>query len=161
MPTPTYTLIDSVTLGSSASSVTFSGISATGKGDLVCSIEALADSGTAYFLMRFNGETTGYTSVAAYGTGSTTGSLTQTSLVLSTPGATTSQAALVTTTVSDFSSTDKHKSVLSRGNNASLSVSMYASRWANTAAITTLEIYSSVSSYAAGSTFHLYQIVSE
>jgi len=41
MATPTYDLLDSTVLTSSASTVTFSGISATGKGDLVLVINAI------------------------------------------------------------------------------------------------------------------------
>tara|TARA_R110000764_G_scaffold223029_1_gene311821 strand:+ start:219 stop:710 length:492 start_codon:yes stop_codon:yes gene_type:complete len=163
MATSTYTLIDSVTLASSAASVTFSGISATGKGDLVVVINSLADAGTTNFTMRFNGATTGYTSVTAYGDGTTAASYSSSSnLDLMAFGGATTAPSLVTATVLDYSATNKHKSVLSRGDRGDKQASMSAGRWADTAAVTSLTVRTTTANnYAIGSTFHLYQLVSE
>ena len=60
MATPTYTLIDSTTLTSSASSVTFSSISATGKGDLVLVSNVIVangyEAGVAILFDSYQGE---------------------------------------------------------------------------------------------------------
>tara|TARA_R110000822_G_scaffold14484_2_gene50905 strand:+ start:960 stop:1451 length:492 start_codon:yes stop_codon:yes gene_type:complete len=163
MATPTYTLIDSTTLGSSAASVTFSSISATGKGDLVVVVNSLADAGTINFTMRFNGATTGYTAVTAYGDGGSAASFTSSSnLDLMAYGGNTTVPALVSATVLDFSSTNKHKTVLANGYRADKQASMSVGRWADTAAVTSLTIRTTTANnYAAGSTFFLYQLVSE
>jgi hypothetical protein len=158
MPTPTYTLIDSVTLTSSAASVTFSSISATGKGDLVLVINGT--NGNALYGLRFNGDSgSNYSYVQALGDGSSTISSSGTE-AFARIGYSGTNTLVNVTTVMDYSATDKHKSVLSRDNVPSASVRMIASRWANTAAITSLTAYVSAS-WNIGSTFHLYQIVSE
>jgi hypothetical protein len=74
MSTPTYTLIDSVTLGASAASVTFSSISATGKGDLVLVSNVIVANGYEAGV-RFNSDSgNNYTMVNMRGTGSSTSS---------------------------------------------------------------------------------------
>ena len=108
MATPTYTLIDSVTLTSSASSVSFTGISATGKGD------------------------------------------------------STSNFNLMKVEFQDYSATDKHKSYLIRSDESSFTTQALAGRWASTSALASLYIYGGgFTNFAIGSTFHLYQLVSE
>ena len=162
MATPTYTLIDSVTLGTSASSVTFSSISATGKGDLVLTMEFKGSGGNAYGALRFNGDTgSNYSTTFALGDGSAPGQGGGTSDKIAVFAATTTSSYLEQYQIMDYSATDKHKSLLRRGNRADYRVDMLAGRWANTAAITSIEIFALTNSYAAGSTFHLYQLVSE
>jgi hypothetical protein len=69
--------------------------------------------------------------------------------------------------IMDYSATDKHKTVLGRGNNMpDSSVTMSASRWANTAGITSILmtpdrfLQGASSAFVAGSTFALYGIAS-
>jgi len=163
MATPTYDLLASTTLTTSASSVTFSSISATGKGDLVVTINSLADSGTTNFAIRFNGTTTPYSSVIAYSDGSSAASYASSSSIdLMAFGGATTMPAIVTATVLDYSATDKHKSVLARGDRADKQASMTAGRWASTAAVTSVTIHNTTTNnYAVGSIFNLYQLVSE
>jgi hypothetical protein len=59
----------------------------------------------------------------------------------------------------DYSATDKHKTVLVRSNAASTGVEAIAQRWASTAAITSILVFPSTGSWAAGGTFSLYGIV--
>jgi hypothetical protein len=168
MPTPTYTLIDSVTLASSASSVTFSSISATGKGDLVLQMTPLATSSTGFgavAYIRFNGDTgSNYSQVSMYGTGSSSASSQST---LGYIGGEVSNNDTYQTfqkfEILDYSATDKHKSVLLRKHRLGASTTVWATavRWANTAAISSLSITASTGSFATGSTFQLFQIVSE
>ena len=158
MPTPTYTLIDSVTLGSSASSVTFSGISAAGKGDLVL-VFCGAASSTAAFRIRFNSDTTNtnYNRVYMFGNGSNALSGTQNESYVGTVGTTQSNNQIQ---IMDFSSTDKHTTYLSR-DNWDAGTRAQAARWSNTSAITSVGLELNSGTVNAGSTFHLYQIVSE
>ena len=163
MATPTYTLIDSTTLGSSASSVTFSGISATGKGDLVLVTDTITVSGAAAYYTRFNSDTgSNYSTVGMYGNGTSGVSNNTTANYFDLQGfaiASTSRS-LVLMNIQDFSATNKHKSVLTRANRPDSSVYGGAGRWSNTNAITSIAVSAS-SNFAAGSTFHLYQLVSE
>jgi hypothetical protein len=145
MPTPTYTLIDSVTLGSSASSVTFSSIDQT-YGDLVLSTQA-----NTSVLLRVNGDSgANYSFVYMYGSSGGTGSAASTGGTLANIG--TNGLA----EINDYSATDKHKTIISRYN-LSTFVEARATRWESTAAITSLLLYTG-SSFNAGSTFFLYGI---
>jgi hypothetical protein len=79
MPTPTYTPLATVTLGSSASSVTFSSIPATYR-DLILVVDGTTNA-THNVGMRFNGDTgNNYFMVTAFGNGSTTSSVTFSSI---------------------------------------------------------------------------------
>jgi hypothetical protein len=164
MPTPTYTLIDSVTLTSSASSVTFSSISAAGKGDLVIITKYLGNGGESGTRYRFNSDSgANYSYVLAQGDGSTVswGSSSSFTGVIGFATATATVAALQKLQISDYAATDKHKSVLVRSDRANQLTAMAAARWANTSAITNITIDSLGSNFAIGSTFQIYQIVSE
>jgi hypothetical protein len=68
------------------------------------------------------------------------------------------QTAFSILQIMDYSATDKHKSALTRTTHTSQSVvEALASRWANTAAITSLAV--SGGTFNVGSTFALYGIV--
>jgi len=70
MPTPTYTPLATVTLGSTAASVTFSSIPATYR-DLILIITAQRTGSPVNVGMRFNGDSgSNYSSVFMTGTGS-------------------------------------------------------------------------------------------
>ena len=169
MATPTYTLIDSVTLASSASSVTFSGISQTGKGDLVLVTNAKnTQAENSYLNLNFNGDTgSNYPVVNMRGLGSSTNSRTATGTYLNVNLDTkfsnsSTRRGLSQISIFDFSATDKHKSILIRSDVAEIGTEAIAARWASTSAITTILISMwNAGSFAIGSTFHLYQIVSE
>jgi hypothetical protein len=164
MPTPTYTPLANITLGSSASSVTFSSIPATFR-DLVL-VSSVIHTGAGGNQMRVNGDTgSNYPFVQMLGDGSATtansGTLSYfTPFTNSNPG--TTSPVLGITEFIDYSATDKHKTMLmtnsSHGTTQSPMVAKIAARWANTAAITTILIYPVSTTMAAGSTFALYGI---
>ena len=157
MPTPTYTALANITLGSSASSVTFSSIPATYR-DLVMVFNGSGPSGVP-IVLRYNNDTgANYPSVRMFNTGSSPNSDTVTPPEIGFSN--TSLVALVN--IMDYSATDKHKTSLIRWGNADgTSYSMaWASRWANTAAITTLNITVASGQIVSGSTFALYAIAS-
>jgi hypothetical protein len=169
MPTPTYVPLATITLASTASSVTFSSIPATYR-DLVLVMNAriTASVSAATSFAYFNGDTgANYTCVSMQGrqTGASVESSTEPRFDLgrianSSSGSTTNGANIIQ--IMDYSATDKHKTGLARGNNLpneSLTVIAVAARWASTAAINSIEIdESSGTSFAIGSTFSLYGI---
>jgi hypothetical protein len=110
---------------------------------------------------RFNGDTgSNYSFVEMYGDGSSavSGSGTTDGALL---GFYTSQSGTnILVSVMDYSATDKHKTSLSRANDAANRAMATATRWANTAAITSVNLYSTNTSFQSGSTFSLYGIAS-
>jgi hypothetical protein len=168
LPTPTYTALANVTLGSAASSVTFSSIPATYRDLVLVHSTKHSFSGSITVRddgIRFNSDSgSNYPSVIMKGNGSTASSdtLSATSIQLLYGMASASfQMGIVQ--IMDYSATDKHKAVLYRsglGDDTNQGAYAQASRWANTAAITTLTIAPSGSfQLLANSTFALYGIV--
>ena len=160
MATPTYDLLDSVTLSSSSSSVTFSSIDQSYR-DLIL-VSSINASATSYFYLRFNSDSSSsYSTVNMGGDGGATNSFattaTQSYLNFYQSASTTEPNGSITQ-IMDYSQTDKHKSVLVRNNTASKVVEARASRWANTAAITSLSVTASTGNFTAGSTFYLYGV---
>ena len=162
MPTPTYTPLANITLGSAASSVTFSSIN-QGYRDLilVCSgtssntginsiqLRFNADAGSNYSIVNINGTAGGAGVGVSTGTGALGG------LTIS------SSVNANITQIMDYSATDKHKTTLSRENSLGESYVRAAStRWANTAAITSILCrVDTGANFNSGSTFSLYGIV--
>jgi hypothetical protein len=149
-----------ITLGSAASTVTFSSIPATYR-DLRLVIQASSPADTADIVARFNGDSgANYSLVQMYGNGSTatsSASSGQTELYF---GYYNTTQGMVQLTVFDYSQTDKQKSALSRSDLPGALVFARAGRWASTSAITSMLIYPTYGQFAAGSTFSLYGIVS-
>ena len=166
MATPTYTLIDSTTLTSSASTITFSSIPQTYR-DLVL-VAQFETSAAAVPNMQFNLDTgSNYYYVYATGNGSSATSSSGNTSSLSFNQeifANTATPYLATVQLLDFSATDKHKSILIRANNQQEPVTglvgagMQAGRWANTSAITSILIRTGGGNFEIGSTFSLYGI---
>jgi hypothetical protein len=157
MPTPTYTPLATVTLGSSASSVTFSNIPATYR-DLILVFDGVVSAGGGEVVfINFNGDTTSgnYSSVFANGNGSTAGSSTDPRRL----GLLYASRSSFIANIMDYSATDKHKTYLSRDGASSNVVEMIAGRWANTAAITSLRVLTDANGLASGSTLSLYGVI--
>lgn len=160
MPTPTYTPLANITLGSAATGVTFTSISGAYR-DLILVVSGTSTAG-AWMYLRFNSDSgSNYRMVEMHGNGSTTGSTANTDAQIGLEwGAAyfnTTQTNVIAN-IMDYSATDKHKSVLIRQNNSSLGVDAYAARWANTSAITSMAVTGPGTSYAAGTSFALYGI---
>jgi hypothetical protein len=162
MPTATYIPIANITLDVASSSVTFSSIPAT-YSDLVLIINADGTSQTELYV-RMNGDTDStYTAVRMQANGTTTASTTYSG----TGGMRLNGNGDIMTDFSfnaviqllDYSSTDKHKTLLSR-TSSSGGVDANAGRWPSTSAITSVRAYPNVGSFDVGSTFALYGIVS-
>jgi len=160
MPTPQYTALANITLGSSAASVTFSSISQSYR-DLVLIAQIGGTTGN-YALAYLNGNTTSsnYSVVWMRGTGSAAGSSAGATSLLDT-GIGTDGASLGTNfmmNIMDYSATDKHKTVLTRFNTTSDSVWAITSRFASTSAVTSVTLNLFSGSFASGSTFALYGV---
>ena len=154
MPTLTYTPL------ASAASVTFSSISQAYR-DLVL-VTDLATTASAFGRLIINGDTTAkYNFVSMSGNGSATssangsdGNWIQWPYGIASGSGRWAQVW----NFLDYSATDKHKSILSRENDASNSVYALAWRYASTTGITSLQVTLGSSTFVAGSTFSLYGI---
>jgi len=160
MGTPTYTALATVTLASGVTSVTFSSIPATYR-DLILVFRGTLTTATFNELeLRINGDTgSNYTRLIGFGDGSSAGSITDVfnSYRFSYGNNTNPFTSIVQ--FMDYSATDKHKTMLNRESQANRSVAMGIGRWANTAAMTSFQVFC-VQNMAAGTTLNLYGIVS-
>lgn len=158
MPTATYIALANYTVPSNATSVTFASIPATYR-DLVLVINGTYSGATeGYFYMYFNSDTgANYSRIVVYGDGSSASSTSFTNLI---PVTLRNTQSTNISHIMDYSATDKHKTVLSR-NNSNTDLYALAGRWANTAAITSIEIRAfGAYSLATNTTLSLYGIVS-
>jgi len=152
-----YTALANVTLGSSASTVTFSSISGSYR-DLVLVIDSRGASFAPQF--RFNNNSSGYAWIWMGGNGSGASINNASSVAQFNLGnfATWANPTAAIFNIMDYSATDKHKTVLNRIDISANGTSAWGMRWANTAAITSIELFAASGSYAAGSTLALYGV---
>ena len=160
----TYEPIATTTLGTAASSVTFSSITGTYT-DLVLIVNGAIASGAQDIWVQVNGDTgSNYSRTNLYGTGSVAGS---TRLTSQTKYAMNDAAALDSTyqfnsimQFMNYSNTTTYKTMLERANNAARGVDAGVHLWRSTAAITSILVYNSGgTNYVVGSTFTLYGIL--
>jgi hypothetical protein len=157
MPTPTYTPLATVTLASATSSVTFSSIPATYR-DLIL-VVAASGSDTDERI-RFNADTgSNYTFVRMFGDGSSASSSSVSNTYIRTMAGDLSGLYNAIIQIMDYSATDKHKTTLGRGNKAGTFVVATAGRWANSAAITSVNYSVATGNFGIGSTFNLYGVI--
>jgi hypothetical protein len=163
MPTPTYRALANITLGTAASSVTFLSIPATyrdllvifngaGSADLEGRIRLNSDTGSNYNYVRMSGSGSAITSVS--GASQTSG------FVSAIAKATTTGALQMNINIMDYSATDKHTTIISRANQSATGTEAFANRWANTSAVTSVQILTSSGNWAIGTTAALYGIES-
>lgn len=164
MSTPTYTLINQITLAVNSTSVVFSAIPQNFR-DLV-----LVGSGFAVVdtlpVAQFNGDgSSSYQYVTASATSAIfSGASAQPWAPMMDNTSASGGFVNFVCNIFDYTQTNKHKSVLARGNqsniNSTLGVHMSATRWANTAPITSISLRTfSGGNYGAGTVFSLYGIV--
>jgi len=162
----TMTLIQTKTLASQAASIEFTSIPQDGTDLLV--LTALRNStpstGWADALVRPNGATTNLTSIALYGTGSTAGSLPNSTDIYH-------QAVNGGSTSNTFSNSTIYITNYTASNAKSITVDTVTEQnttlalaaitrglWNNTAAITSLTIVPTANNFEGGSTISLYKI---
>jgi len=163
--TPTYVLLNQITLAATSSSVTFANIP-QGYGDLVLAMNASGTSASRFgFEVYFNSDFTNsnYSRVRmGFETSVYSDSANAPVIPVFTP-----ELGAYKLQVFDYSATDKHKTVLLRQDLVGATSSSYtyleasAGRWANTSAINSIRIIEAggESSIASGSTFSIYGIV--
>ncbi len=160
MPTSTYTALATITLSSTDSSIAIANIPSTGYRDLVLVMRPIMTSSGSEARITINGDTgANYPMIYVGGSGGGPFALPAT-------GNTYYDANQMDTTAIgvynflDYSATDKHKIILHRTSRPGNYTLMQATRWANTAAISTLTIYPATGSFDVGSIFSLYGIAS-
>lgn len=164
MATPTYTALASVTLASLDTSITLSSIP-TSYRDLILVMDFSINSTGGEGRIRINGDTgSNYSEIrminANSGFSPSGGNSAAATLDYLRPGVSPAPKFWSIVQFMDSGATDKHTTVLHRTNNTDEYVAAKATRWANTAAITSLEIYASANSFNIGSTFTLFGVVS-
>lgn len=162
----TYVPIATQTLGTAASSVTFSSIAGTYT-DLVIVFECFTTaSGARDVALRFNGDTaSNYSSTFLQGNGTTAVSAresTQTRMMIDYSGAgtTSATAEIGIVNIINYSNATTNKTVVVRANRAGGGTDAVVGLWRNTAAITsvTLMFINGTDNFGVGSTFSLYGI---
>lgn len=158
----TYDLLDSVTLSSSASSVTFSSITQDYRDLIFVAVSTTSAGGSRFG--RVNGDSgTNYSYVMMQTDGSSAGSYKNSTDRLYqdfTTSASTTVPATAIWQFMDYSATDKHKTLLMRDGGADKAVQALAQRWANTSAITSLTFSTNTGNFNAGSQFSIYGVAS-
>jgi hypothetical protein len=156
----TYTPIASITLGTAASSVTFSSIPQTYT-DLVCVINGrtTADAG---IVVQFNSDTaSNYSMTAVYGNGSTVTSARQSNVSSIGVGGISSASQEQGTNIiqiNNYSNTTTNKSLLARANNSTF-VQLRVGLYRSTSAITSCTLNADGTTFMTGTTFNLYGIL--
>ena len=174
-----YVLLESIELTQTASSVTFDNLPSSGYTDLKIVLSVRSTNSSANWdpvLYRFNASTSGYSTKEVYGTGSSTGSASSTTITSTAAGGTWGriQDYGITTanqTTSTFSNAEFHIHNYLSGNvksgsfdsvyetNATAAYTeLIATLWNDTPAITNISFALKDGSYAAGSTFSLYGV---
>jgi hypothetical protein len=157
----TYEPIATQTLGSSAATVTFTGISSAYT-DCILIVNATLTAGTQYLYIRVgNGSIdsgSNYSNTHIIGDGTspaTSRQSNQTELFLGYLDTTRSTHIVQ---LQNYSNTTTNKSLLCRSNNTSTWTGAWVGLWRNTAAINQIQANGLGANFAAGSTFTLYGI---
>lgn len=156
MPKKTYTQISSITLAAASGSVTFSSIPQNFR-DLVVNVVILGLTGsptTRDSYLSLNGS--GGSSIFMYSAGS---GVSGTRAEIHVPYG--PYQNMTNLQIMDYSAIDKHKTILQRTGSASNVDWAIASRWPDTAAVTSITFNapdSGTRTFTAGSTFTLYGI---
>jgi hypothetical protein len=157
--TATYEKIATTTLGSSATSTTFSSITGTYT-DLVLVFQGTGVSGGT-ITYQFNGDTAAnYSDTYMFSDGSASSGLHTSQSAIFGAGINTSQCMQIIN-IMNYSNTTTYKTTLLRGNANGVGAAVaFVGLWRNTAAITSITLNLSTS-FASGSTFTLYGILKE
>jgi hypothetical protein len=159
----TYTPIATTTLGSAASSYTFSSISGSYT-DLILEIVAGNTTGVQEAKLVFNSDTgTNYskTYVSGNGTAASSGRRSnETGCVLDAVGGMTTAVSQYNsqTHIQNYSNTTTYKTVLCRANSTDYGTEALVYTWRSTAAITSIQAICFTGNFQTGSTFTLYGI---
>ena len=154
----TYTPIATTTLGSSASTVTFSSISGSYT-DLVLDVAGTLTTGTDNIVMQFNGDTgNNYSVTTLLGDGSAASSFRSSNIASAGRCAMGTSSSSAIYSINNYSNATTYKSVIGRGGMASYGVDARVSLWRNTAAITSIVVFPTSYQFATGCVLTLYGI---
>ena len=169
-PAGAYELIQTTVLGTDTASVTFSSLgdySSTYKHLQVRTLARVSAATTETLLIRLNADTgSNYSWHGLSGNGSAVSSFALTSnsyMGIGIHPGSNSSANIFGLTVIDFLdtySTTKNKTARSLGgmNGATTTVRLHSGLWQNTSSLTSIQVFSEVSNFVAGSRFSLYGI---
>lgn len=160
MPT-TYEPIAATTLGSAASSVTFSGITGTYTDLVIVCLVQKETSGGDYIGLRFNGDTgSSYSRVRISGNGSTASSYQDANQNIAYCDINVNQFASpgnLIINLNNYSNSTTNKTALTRSNNVDSGTSAVFNLWRSNSAINSVTILSGAN-MKIGSTFTIYGI---
>lgn len=154
--------LQNITLGSAAASVTFASIPTTYRDLRLVVTGQQNTTSDRQATIKPNNDASNASLVYMDGSGSSTvtGTASNISIYYIAPGPAANTIAMSTTDIMDYAASDKHKTFLTRSGSSYNPASTYASRWASTAAISSLVIYPNIGgNFSAGSTFALYGVV--
>jgi hypothetical protein len=161
MPTPTYTPLANITLGSATGTVSFSSIPSSHRDLIVVASVKHTTSNGGYIAYRLNSDTgNNYSSVYFLGNGSSgfaSGTSGESFGRFGNAGTANFESTIFN--LFDYSATDKHKTALTRTNVVSLYTVAYATRWASTSAVNSITLSPDSGNFAVGSTFSLYGVI--
>lgn len=159
----TYTPIATTTLGSAATSYTFSSIPSTYT-DLILEIVAGNTTGVQEVKLVLNADTgTNYSKTALYGNGTSAASSrrsNETGWILDAAGGMTTAVSQYnsTTHIQNYSNTATYKTALCRANSTDYATEALALLWRSTSAINSIQVICFSGTFLAGSTLTLYGI---
>lgn len=155
--------LQNITLGSAQATVTFGSIPNTVR-DVRLVVDYISTNSSVQANIRINSDTgSNYSRVILAGwptSNASSAALGGTSLVCMNYSA--PDNATRVSLIADFmdaTTTDKHKSILLRSNHFN-EIDAVVGRWASTSAITSISLFPDSGTFAAGSTFALYGVVS-
>jgi len=152
-----HVLITSQTLGSAVNSITFSSVPSTYR-DLVLVVNGTTDVSTNPQL-QFNGDTANLSYVRVGGDGASTYSSANTNAGYF-GDVSAGNLSMMVANIFDYAQTDKHKQFISRSSAPAAQSSTWATRWASTAAITSIVVLSGVgTNWSVGTKFYLYGVL--
>lgn len=157
--TVTYTPIATITTTSSNASVSFANIPSTYR-DLILVYNGTNSSSTGGMLVRINADSgNNYNDLFLSHNGDTPAAGIQTNTNNANIFFGTTARTLGISQFIDYSATNKHKTILTRDTAGGTNVRATVTRWANTAAITQIQILRSDATISVGSTFKLFGVI--
>ena len=160
----TYTPIATTTLGSNATSVTFSSISGTYTDLFLVTQTKFTTNSDGFIALRYNSDTaSNYSNTYLLGTGSATASGRSSNVTSGRIGngsSSSSEFSVTNANIQNYSNATTYKTAIARSNATGSYVSSYVSLWRSTSAITSITIVCDGVTFAIGSTFTLYGVKS-
>jgi hypothetical protein len=154
----TYVPIQAITLSSTVSSVTFSGIPQTYT-DLVLVFAGAGSSAFADCAIRFNEDTgSNYSDTLIYGSGSTNGSGRHSNQTFPRGWYASSTQGINIWNIMSYSNNTTNKTFIGRSNTPNNEVEFAAGLWRNTSAVTSVTCFVDGTTFTSGSTFTLYGV---